>query len=67
MSNTSTGRHVELRLIGAPTQVDAALAALADAVELTRGTRKPTRDRDGRIIQYATLTVSTTKRGDGAA
>jgi hypothetical protein len=55
-----TGRHVELRLIGDPACVDAALTALADAVELTPGTRKPTRDRDGRVIQYATLTAPTT-------
>jgi len=51
------GPHVDVRLIGAPAEVDAALAALAGVVVLSRSTRKPTRDGDGRIIQYATLTV----------
>ena len=55
-----TGRHVEVRLIGDPAAVDATLAALTAAVELTRGTRKPTRGRDGRVIQYATVTAPST-------
>src|SRR5438045_6300733 len=54
------GRHVELRLIGAPGDVDRVLAALSGAVDLTAGTRKPTRDRDGRVIQYAAVTVPPT-------
>ena len=30
------------------------------AVDLTAGTRKPTRDRDGRVIQYAAVTAPPT-------
>jgi hypothetical protein len=51
------GPHVDLRLIGAPEEVDAALDVLAEVVELSRSTRKSTRDGDGRVIQYATLSV----------
>lgn len=47
---------VELRLIGTPTRVDAALGVLP-ADRLIPGRRKPTRDGDGRVIQYALLTV----------
>lgn len=52
-----TGRHVELRLVGDPDALDATLTAIATTVELTRGTRKPTRERDGRVVQYATVTA----------
>lgn len=50
--STPQPEPVEVRLIGVPEAVDRILTAISGVV-ITRGTRKPTRDRDGRVIQYA--------------
>jgi hypothetical protein len=43
---------IELRLIGHPDDIDAALAVLARVVDVRQGRRKPARDAAGQVIQY---------------
>lgn len=51
---------VEIRLIGEPAEVDAALTALAKATELHRSRRKPARGAPGQVIQYGVITLPRT-------
>lgn len=62
MTTSPAGRHVEIRLIGAPSHIDATLKALSQVLSVTRGTRRPTRDHDGRVIQYLTATAPDTRK-----
>lgn len=57
-----SGRHVEVRLIGAPSHVEATFLALSRVMPVSRGSRRPVRERDGRVIQHLTLTAPDTRQ-----
>jgi hypothetical protein len=48
---------IQLRLVGLPNDVDTVLHALSEVVEVLAGRRKPSRDGDGRVLQYGTIAV----------
>jgi hypothetical protein len=59
--------HVQLRLIGAPADVDAVLEVLAMVLDVTASTRKPARGAAGQVLQYGTVTgPSKPSTSDGA-
>jgi hypothetical protein len=49
--------HVQLRLIGAPADVDAVLEVLPMVLDVTAAGRKPARGAAGQVLQYGTVTA----------
>ncbi|MGH3647625.1 MAG: hypothetical protein ACRDTM_10700 [Micromonosporaceae bacterium] len=48
---------IELRLIGDPAEIDAALTVLARLVKVHQGRRKPVRGAAGQVIQYGAVVL----------